>query len=214
MAIFQAEFMGNPVPPTPPRIIRQPTLQDLSRDGQNVHTRYVTDQTRDLEEKLLSVPIPETQATETTLAQEWLRILARTTPWTRVLRTLNDVHKWFSQPDCRAVGDNLYRRMLRGVVAKINRTDTRDELYKRLWEECVEATGMCCEGHISRLCNVFVGFDDAFRPPVSLGELLQNKMSVIALSDLTDEEKRVQATAFFNEIGLPNGDRIAWIEAF
>jgi hypothetical protein len=73
---------------------------------------------------------------------------------------------------------------------------------------------MCCEGHISRLCNVLVGFDDAFQPPVSFGELLQSKMSAIAGLDVTEEEKRRQATAFFDEHGTPAEERVAWLEAF
>lgn len=219
-AIFRAEWAlldaAARQPPPPPRIIRATTLGELARDGQNVHTRYVVEQTRDLEEKLLAIPIPESQQTEITLSQEWIRLMSMRIRWGAILKTLNDVHRWFSQSDCRAAGDNLYRRMLRGVVAKINRTDgeMRDELYRRLWEECFEATGMCCEGHLSRLCNVFVGFDEAFKPPVSLGELLQQKMAAIAMSDLSDSDKLQQATAFFDEVGLPQADRVAWLDAF
>ena len=73
---------------------------------------------------------------------------------------------------------------------------------------------MCCEGHLSRLCNVFVGFDEAFRPPVSLGELLQNKMAAIASLDLSYDDKIQQAIDFFNEVGLPHADRSAWLDAF
>ena len=219
IAVFRAEWnrLENAArPPPPPRIIRPATLGDLARDGQNVHTRFVTEQTRALEEKLLSVVVPLNQQTEITISQEWIRLLCREHPWGRILKTLNDVHRWFSQADCRMAGDNLYRRMLRGVVAKIRETDAemRDELYRRLWEECYEATGMCCEGHLSRLCNVFVGFDEAFRTPISLGELLQTKMAAIAMSDLSVDEKQRQAIAFFNEIDLPEAERGAWLDAF
>lgn len=219
VAVFRAEWDRLEAiarPPPPPRIIRPATLAELARDGQNVHTRFVTEQTRALEDKLLSVVVPLNQQTEITISQEWIRLLCREHPWGRILKTLNDVHRWFSQADCRTAGDNLYRRMLRGVVAKIRETndEMRDELFRRLWEECYEATGMCCEGHLSRLCNVFVGFDEAFRTPVSLGELLQNKMAAIAMSDLSDEEKRTQAIAFFNEINLPEAERGAWLDAF
>jgi hypothetical protein len=88
------------------------------------------------------------------------------------------------------------------------------ELNKRLWEECKEATGMCCEGHISRLCNVLVGFDDAFQPPVALGELIQQKMGAIAGLDVDEEEKRRQANAWFDEVAVPTAERVAWLEAF
>jgi hypothetical protein len=44
--------------------------------------------------------------------------------------------------------------------------------------------------------------------------LLQNKMAAIAAQDLPEEEKRRQATAFFNEVGLPDSERVAWLDAF
>ena len=92
--------------------------------------------------------------------------------------------------------------------------ERRTELFRRLWEECAESVGMCCEGHISRLCNVLVGFDEAFQPPVPFGEILQSKMAAIAGLDISDDEKRRQANAFFDEHGTPAEERTAWLEAF
>lgn len=198
-------------PPPPPR---GTTLAALARDSQNVHTRAVVEQTNATEALLLAVPIPPDQQTEATIAAEWIRLHSRAVSWGRILKTLADVHIWFGKATCRQENDNLYRRLLRTTVAKINRTgDLRDELYRRLWEECSEAVGMCCEGHISRLCNVFVGFDDAFPPQISTGELLQQKLAAIAMSDLPEEEKRSQATAFMTELGIPTEEQVPWIEA-
>jgi hypothetical protein len=73
---------------------------------------------------------------------------------------------------------------------------------------------MCCEGHISRLCNVLVGFDEAFQPPVPFGEILQNKMAAIAGLDIPEEEKRKQANAFFDEHRVAQEERSAWLDAF
>jgi hypothetical protein len=192
------------------------TLRALALDGQNVHTRHVVEQTREIEALLLAVPIPATQQTETIIAKMWLRLPPPCQKWSRMLETLNDIHKWFNQTDCRATGDSLYRRMLRGTVAKINRTEDeiKNELYLRLWQECHESVGMCCEGHLSRLGNVFVGFDDAFRPPVAFGEILQQTMSAIAALEIADEEKRERATAWFVEHAVPEAERAAWLEAF
>ena len=87
-------------------------------------------------------------------------------------------------------------------------------MYRRCWEECNEAVGMCCEGHISRLCNVLVGFDEAFQPPVPFGEILQSKMAAIAGMDVSEEEKRKLANAFFDEHKTPAEERTAWLDAF
>jgi hypothetical protein len=92
--------------------------------------------------------------------------------------------------------------------------ETKAEIYKRIFEECNESVGMCCDGHISRLCNVLVGFDDAFKPPVPLGELIQNEMAKIAMSEADTDEKIRLATAFFIEYKVPEEDRVAWLDAF
>ena len=73
---------------------------------------------------------------------------------------------------------------------------------------------MCCDGHMSRLCNILVGFDDAFKPPVSTREVLQNRMSAIAALELETEEKIKQATDVLNELKIPEDQRGAWLEAF
>lgn len=201
--------------PPPPAIIRAAGLGALARDSQNVHTRVVTDQTNTATEKLLSVIVPETQQTEKTMTLFWLGILG--VSYTTYLRVSQDVNRWFTVKDCRTTGDNLYRRLLRGLVCMLNsETDDerRSEMFRRLWEECQESMGMCCEGHISRLCNVLVGFDEAFRPPIPFGELLQSKMAAIAGLDVSEEEKRKQANAFFDEHGTPQEERVAWLDAF
>ena len=189
-------------------------LQALARDPQNVHTHAVSTQTNTATEKLLAAIVPTEQQTEKSIVRAW----ASSVPmgWNRMLTTLNDVNKWFTTKTCRLPDDMLYRHMLRGLVATINRTDDeqRAELYKRLWEECNESVGMCCEGHISRLCNVMVGFDDAFQPPVPVGEILQQKMAAIAGLDVSTEMKHTHANAVFDELNVPAEQRAAWLEAF
>ena len=78
----------------------------------------------------------------------------------------------------------------------------------------IESLGKCCEGHISRLCNVLVGFDDSFKPVVSAGELLQQKLAAIAERDIQVEYKVGEAWILFEELGIPIEERNAWIEAF
>lgn len=200
-------FAALPLPP-------DRNLQALARDPQNVHTRDVSNQTNASMDKLMATEIPRSQQTEKIMASAWVNHVS--VGWTDILRTLNDVNKWFNTKTCRNNNDQLYRCLLRGLVATINNTDAemRTELYKRLWEECRESVGMCCEGHITRLCNVMVGFDDAFKPPVPVGEILQQKMAAIAGLDVTTEMKHTHANAVFDELNIPAEQRVAWLEAF
>jgi hypothetical protein len=53
-----------------------------------------------------------------------------------------------------------------------------------------------------------------FKPPVSAGELLQQKMAVIAEKEIPVEDKVGEAWAVFEELGTPMDQREAWIDAF
>jgi hypothetical protein len=100
------------------------------------------------------------------------------------------------------------------MIRKLKDNETKQELYQRVFEECFESIGLCCDGHISRLCNVLVGFDETFVSDVPFGEILQNKMAAIAALDIDTSEKVRQATEFFNEFAVPETERSAWLEAF
>jgi hypothetical protein len=191
-------------------------LAALARDAQNVHTTAVVEQTNKGLDKLL-----EASKTEKHLrAPEWFAakwLIRGYGAWNVTQRVVNDMLHWYNMSFCKTANDYLYRRTLDGLYLTITRTNdaaTRVELYKRAFEECHESVGMCCEGHISRLCNVLVGFDETFAPPVPFGEILQNKMAAIAALEVETEEKIRQATAFFNEFAVPEPDRAAWLEAF
>jgi hypothetical protein len=72
---------------------------------------------------------------------------------------------------------------------------------------------MCAEGHISRLINVFAGFDDAFKGTVSLNERIQEAMSEISLKSISLEEKLALAKDIFTKLGVTEQERAPWLEA-
>ena len=101
-----------------------------------------------------------------------------------------------------------------GLWAYMKTSPAKDELVERLWEECYESVRMCCDGHLTRLCNVLCGFREEFKPPVSVGELLQQRMAVIAEKEIPVEDKVGEAWAVFEELSVPMDQREAWVEAF
>ena len=205
-----------PVIPPPPPAVPRTRLHALAGDAQNVHTREVSQQTNDSTQKLLEVVVPLQQKTEQTMMLAWY-MLPNPHTHHKILRVAIDVNKWFNTDTCRQQGDKLYKHLLRGLVSYISQVqnpETKQELWSRAYEECEEAVGMCCEGHISRLCNVLVGFDEAFKPPVAFSEILQNKMAAISLMDVSTDEKIQQANTFFNEYAVPPEQRQVWLDAF
>lgn len=193
-----------------------PDVIPFHLDKQNVHRREVSEQTNKATQFLLKFP----QA-----VNPWKEICAklldRADNNMRVyINVLDDIQKWLATASCRKENDHLYRRLFYSLVTYINTYLTNSkpqeyrELWNRVWQECVDSVGMCCEGHISRLCNVLVGYVEGLDPPVPLGELIQQRMSAIASQEIPEEEKRVQANAFFDEHKVPEADRTAWLEAF
>lgn len=198
---------GVRLPPAPP----VPALQRLAQDTQNVHTAAVAKQTTEGEAKLLAV--------KTDGKGVGLKVLrtfaARGGTLHQVLHVMNDVDHWYRQVNCRTMGDRLYSRVLEGLWTLISEqsAERQKELYQRLWEEMNESVGMCCDGHISRLVNVMVGFDDAFKAPISQGEILQAKMAEIAGMSVDTLMKLTYARQFMDIMGLPDAEQLPWLEA-
>jgi hypothetical protein len=188
------------------RVVLKGDLHRIALDAQSVHTRDVSNQTNEGMKKILEANDNMAESDKDVLSGVYAVLNAE--------KTCKDVKRWFDTVSCRENGDRLYRKCLRGLWALINESAHFDELCKRFVEECKESVGMCCEGHISRLCNVLVGFDDAFVAPVPVGEILQQKIAVIAAKDVSVEHKVGEAWRVFEELKIPMAERMPWLEAF
>jgi hypothetical protein len=187
----------------------------MAHDSQNVHTKAVNDQSNKNMEILLAIDtkdIGDKQATIYEIKQAWDTIYATTKVDGRLY---DDMRKWWNQASCTQQNDYLYRRLLRRLWFKIKTTEneeTRTELTKRLQQECGEAFGLCCAGHINRLCNVMVGFDDRFVQEEPKGVILQNRFAQIAQIE-DDVEKYIQATRVIAEQGLTTEEAAPWLDS-
>jgi hypothetical protein len=195
-----------------PPVVPVPRLQAMSQDSQNIHTREVTEQSNKNLAIILAYPIPPGQQTIAEIRAAWTRIYSRRPVDERVYI---DMQFWWVKNECRVPGDKLYRRVLRHLWAGIKSMeppDVRVELIKRLQQECSEAFQLCCDGHINRLLNVMVGFDDKFAPEVPKSVILQNKMGKI--SEIEDETARYQAaTQLFAELNMGLEEAAPWLDA-
>lgn len=204
-------------PVLPPVPLAVPAgLQHIATDRQNVHTRAVSEQTNALHAKLLEKGGDNNKRTTgpKIMIAHWL--VAGYLPLQYLSQLAADIHRFYSFESIRTPSDWLYRRLLNAAAVVIEKTEddeTTKELRKRLFQECFESIGMCTEGHLTRICNVFVGFDAAFVPPVPKGELIQQRMFAIVHSEASTEEKLEQARLAFEELAVPAEDRTAWLEA-
>jgi hypothetical protein len=192
-------------------------MELLATDTQNVHREVVVTQTNTNVEILLALAeeAPEDLDPEQWVTTWWLLMPGRPV-FAEYYRVIQDVHAWYTRRTCKATGDYLYAKVFNGAVYKISQIESyelRHELAKRLWEECLESVEMCCEGHISRLANVFVGFDEAFKSPASPSEMLQAQIAEIANLKLRTETKLAKAKAVMDQLGIPDEERAPWLAA-
>jgi hypothetical protein len=196
------------------KVIKKDGLAGLAQDGQNVHTQAVVNQTNDGITIIRKTVIPKGQNTLDEIINAWITTIPESIEL--LSPVFDDMQKWGK---CRSVikkGDFEYRKALRGIWAKIKtyEGDIRLELTKRLWEECYESVGMCAQGHLSRLANVLVGFDETIKPPSSSKQYFQEQIANLSRKDLSTEEKIRLATELMDEVELPQDERSPWLEAF
>ena len=178
-------------------------------DGQNVHTTVVTTQTNTTMDQLAKVAVKKKQRTLDEILTCWQDRYT----WTEVEPVYKDMKHWGDMSEVIVPNDFAYRVALRALWAKIKayETETRNELIKRLFEECRDSVEMCAQGHLTRLANVLVGFDATVAPQK---ESLQDRMAAISMLDLDTELKIAAATKVMDEMKMPIEERSAWLEAF
>jgi len=208
---------GLPVAPAPVRYTAAQREAQLAADTQNVHTMEISRQMNDSLKILLAVEIPVGQQTTVNeIVDSWR---AKGYLETEIHQVRADVVRWWNHKQIYVPDDKLYKRALRGLwwTIKSYTGELRGELEKRLWDECKDAAlpySVCTQGHLARLSNVMAGFDDAFVPPVPVGEILQQKMAAISGMDVPYERQIELAEEVLAELKIPATEHANWLAAF
>lgn len=196
-----------PVEAAPARPVRW-NLAAIAINNQSVHTAPVYKQMNEGLKKLHAIKVPDKFSSMFTATRAWMtHIPQELKAFTDYLKVINDVEVWRGK-------EVRYRLAFRALCYKIHTEPDKErqtEMWRRLFQECLEAVGMCCDGHLSRLANALVGFDDDFKPAIPLGELIQQKLA--AISEMEDADKIRLATEFFDEHAVPDAERAPWLEA-
>jgi hypothetical protein len=195
------------------------SLAAFVADTQNVHTGVVSTQTHDGMKKLLAIPVKSGQSERSTKFATQVLDLSVQLKWVTAqgsTRILTDFNHWYNTRTCRATDDWLYKRVFDGLFTTIcqnPKKDVRLELYKRLFEEMKDSLGMCCDGHITRLVNVLVGFDDAFAPELTTAEKVQNLFAALSAKECSLLEKVAEGVQSLRKWGVPEDEWEPWIDA-
>jgi hypothetical protein len=76
-----------------------------------------------------------------------------------------------------------------------------------------DSVGMCCDGHITRLINVFAGFDDAFAPEKSVAEKVQEMFAALSAKECGLLEKVAEGVQGLRKLKVPEDEWEPWIDA-
>jgi len=194
-----------------PRIQPTTELGRLAADGQNVHTRAVTQMQEDTL-ALLGEAEPGMNAL-TELMAVWTTRNFDTPVILQEVR--NDAKRLYKlSPESIAqigMNGNIYKETLDRVWCFIKRHSMRADLEERLYQEMRDSVRMCYTGHVSRLLNSLQGFDAAPPPVIPVGERLQTAMSQI--SELEPSERESAARRVFAELGVEGDAQTPWLEA-
>ena len=185
-----------PIVPDPVNSIN---LFAFAFDSQSVHRASVQTAMEASLNKLRAVPLPEGMDA----LEEYLVIDNDLNPYTLI-------HDYTTLTISLTSGPVSYRNTFNHLWAYIRNHEHKEELVKRLTEELGDSLDVCANGKLARLVNVVEGYMEGVST-TSSKELFQNRMAIVA--KMEPSERLKEATKAFQEFGIPEGERGAWMEA-
>ena len=188
-------------------------LGAMAEHGQSVHMKEIETTTKTGIALLQEMNIPQGQKTLREI-EEAFRLSVDDKE--AVSKVIADMTTWGAKKTVMDTKKNIYRPTLRGLWAKIKTYDdeTKAELIQRLYEEASESLEMCADGHVARLVNVLVGFDDNFKLQISPMEYFQENIAKISENTVAPLEFKIdQVKRLMDDINMPEEQRGAWLDA-
>ena len=185
-----------PVVPDPVNSIN---LFAFAFDSQSVHRASVQTAMEASLNKLRGVPLPEGMDA----LEEYLVIDNDLNPYTLI-------HDYTTLTISLTSGPVSYGNTFNHLWSYIRSHEHKEELVKRLTEELGDSLDVCANGKLARLLNVVEGYMEGVST-TSSKELFQNRMAIVA--KMEPSERLTEATKAFQEFGIPEGERGAWMEA-
>lgn len=131
---------------------------------------------------------------------------------------LHPVYSWTKEQSLHSRQHVSYDKLLERVWIVIRMDTHRNELQKRLREELHESEGMCFTGKITRIVNVFTGFNMGLDVKVSDRHQLQFRIGKVVDAFTTGKCSCVEAKCdvgkILDEHDIIGDEREEWLSAF
>lgn len=162
-------------------------LQGIANDNQNVHTREMVEQTKDIVNKIRAIPVPvDYQWNVRTVSKTPGEIIMNCVIGINACRIMMD--KYTLSDDIYEMGGGIYGKVLDGIWQYIKNSKDKEDLCKILGQELKDNVGMCLQGNLSRLCNVLAGYMEGIGSQESIAEILGREFA--KLMEIEDVEER------------------------
>lgn len=185
-------------------------LANFARDNQNVHTTLAVQQTKDMVQKILSIPVPSDyrwNMSECSKTPGDIVMCCKLTPkggWQMVAKYCQD-------EDIYEMGKGIYGKVLDGVWQYVSQSSDKADLCRILKQEMEDNIGMCAQGNLTRLCNILAGYMEGIGVQESPAEILGRKLPM--LMEIENMEERMnEAYKLLVELAIPEEQWLSWVE--
>jgi hypothetical protein len=185
-------------------------LQRMAQDNQNVHTTIVVNQTKELVERLLKIPVPE--------EYRWNMNICSKTPGDIINHckltpkaTWQMSSKYCQNEEIYGLGSGIYGKVLDAVWQYTLNSPNKNDICVALKQEMEDNIGMCAQGNLSRLCNILAGHMEGIIAQESPVSIIGRKLP--KLMEIEDIDERIkQAYSPLIESGMPEADWDTWLK--
>lgn len=186
-------------------------IGDIARDNQSIHTTEVVRHTKEIVEKVRTIPVPE--------GYRWDKEICSKTPGEIIAEcrlTQKAAHQMMSQyaqdTAIYDIEEGIYGKVLDSVWQFVKGHAEKESLTAIIRDEMQGNIGMCAQGNLTRICNVLSGYLDGVGVAESLSEKLGRLLP--PLREIEDSAERRTAVMFIlKQNDVPADQWDTWIEA-
>lgn len=188
----------------------QGELGRFARDPQNVHTTPVVQQTKDIVDRILKIPVPAEYKWNMTVCSKTpgeIITMCKLTPkgaWQMSAKYCQDENIY-------EMGKGIYGKVLDGVWQYILNSPDKVDLCRILRQEMEDNIGMCAQGNLTRLCNILAGYMEGIGSQESIADILGRLLP--KLMEIEDVDSRLaEAFRVLKENNLPYTQWKTWLD--
>jgi hypothetical protein len=189
-----------------------PPRRELARfaaDPQNVHTAETVRQTKEIVERVRTIPVPE--------GYRWNKVFVSKTIGEIIADCQLTSHsaaqmfnQYVSSVAIYDIEEGIYGKVLDSVWQYVKQSPDKQDLCNILRNEMRDNIGMCAQGNLSRICNILAGYMEGIGSQESVSERLGRLLP--PLMEIEDVDTRVRnAFNILQENAVPISDWDTWI---